>query len=372
MNELPKLYNDNLIRINPFFPDSKHTALRDGLYNYYETYRIFSGSGFYTYFHKGYSEAVLSEAKSHDYITKYFASVTFIHLYFEQLIIEILDSINPILAKGRLNKELDLVNVISNQYSSIDFKNKNNVDYYIALQRLEVLINNDNTIPNEFKVPPQYHFLIDHLETLRILAKLRNDIIHSGQHILNRFFYELLFVNRLLPLICKLLRLDKPVPFLERNLACGINILNKIIEEPLIEDYRDLSKYDDLTKNLNRINHLKELGRASYNNPIHMLEDVVSEEHKQSIEESFNKRKKEEAKLQVLFKQYYLGHYEIYSCPCCGVNSLTTFDYWTVIANQKTRVEKAECAVCGYTIHIELGEPKNFGFLTDEIFKYVD
>ncbi len=372
MNELPKSYSDNLILINPFFPDSKHTVLRNGLLNYYATTSIFSDSGFFEYFRKGSNGSILSEVRSHDYIIKYFASITFVHLYFEQLILEILENINPILAKGRINKEIDLVNLICNQYNSIDIKNKNNIDYSIALQRLEFLIIHNDVIPNEFKVPTKYHFFVAFFETLRILAKLRNDIIHSGQHLLNRFFYEVLFVNKLLPLICGLLRLEKPMPYLERNLACGLIVLDKIIEEPIIENFQDLSKYEELTKNLNRINHFKELGRASYNNPIHMLEDVISDEHRKTIEQSFNKRQREEAELQVLFKQHYLGHYEIHSCPCCGLKSLTTFDYWTVIADNKTRVEKAQCAVCGYTIRIELGEPKDFGILNDRLFKYID
>lgn len=372
MNELIKIYSDNLININPFSPDSKHTALRDGLLNYYSTYSIFSDSGSFAYFNKGPNKLILTDVKSNDYITKYFVSITFVHLYFEQLIIEILENINPILAKGKLNKEIDLVNLICNQYNNIDIKNKNNIDYSVALQRLELIIKHNDVIPNAFKVPLKYHFLIGHFETLLILSKLRNDIIHSGQHILNRFFYELLFVNKLLPLIGGLLRLEKPMPFLERNLACGFNVIDKIIEEPIIENFRNLSKYDKITKNLKRINHFKELGRASYNNPIHMLEDVISEEHKKTIEESFNKRQKKEAEVQVLFKQHYLGHYEIHSCPCCGLKSLTTFDYWTVIADNKTRVEKAQCAVCGYTIHIELGEPKDFGILNEELFKNID
>jgi len=375
MKELPDFFKNNLIEFNssetPMFPDSKLTSLRHGLENYFETYNIFSSS-FYEYLHKGHSNVVLSAVRGHDYLIRYFSSISFIHLSFEHFLTEILDGKSPILSKLTLTKEIDLIKILTGKVNTIDTSAKRNIDYSIALNRIEELIKNDQDLPNEFRIDTKFHFLINHIETLKQLAFLRNDIIHSGKTILNRYVYELFFVNKVLPLVREYINTQTSTPFLERNLFCNKNVIDEIARNPLPEKFDDIANYQDITTKLRRVNHFKELGRASYKNPIHMLENVNSEEHKKSLEENVNKRKREEASLHVHFKQEILGHYEVHTCPCCGTNSLTTFDYWTVLVDNKTRVETAECSVCTYKVNINIGEPKEFDIMDTELFKFLD
>lgn len=375
MKELPDFFKNNLIEFNssetPMFPDSKLTSLRHGLKNYFDTYNIFS-SGFYEYLHKGNSKVILSSVRGHDYLIRYFSSITFIHLSFEHFLTEILDGKSAILSKLTLNKEVDLIKILAGKINSIDTSAKRNIDYSIALFRIEELIKNDNDLPTEYRIDSKYHFLVNHIETLKQLAILRNDIIHSGKTMLNRYVYEYFFANKVLPLVREYLNTQTPTPFLERNLACNKNVIDEIVRYPLPENFEDIANFDTLTKSLRRINHFKELGRASYKNPLHMLENVTSEEHKKSLEENVNKRKREEASLNVHFKQETLGHYEVHPCPCCGTNALTTFDYWTILVNRRTRVQTAECSVCTYKVNINIGEPKEFGIMDTELFKFLD
>jgi hypothetical protein len=234
------------------------------------------------------------------------------------------------------------------------------------------LIKNDKDLPNEYRIACKYHFLSDHIETLKQLAILRNDIIHSGKKILNRYVYEYFFANKVLPLVRAYLNTQTPTAFLERKLACNKNVIDEIICYPLPENFQDTANFHKLSKSLRRINHFKELGRASYENPIEMLEGITSEELKKSLEVSVNKGKREEAKLNAHFKQEILGHYEVHLCPCCGTNALTTFDYWLKLEDNKTRVQTAECSVCTYKVNINIGEPKEFGIMENKLFNIVD
>ncbi|MBN8697153.1 MAG: hypothetical protein J0L87_11550 [Bacteroidetes bacterium] len=375
MKELPNFFKNNLIEFSnsefPVFIDSKSTMLRYGLGNYFDTYNIFS-NGFYDYLHKENSRVILSSVRGHDYLIRYFSSITFIHLSFEHLLIELLSEKSEILSKLTLTKEVDLVKILSGKINSIDTSSKKNIDYSIALFRVEELIKNNNELPIEFRIDSKFHFLANHIETLKQLAILRNDIIHSGKKILNRYVYEYFFVNKVLPLVRAYLNIQTPTPFFERNLACKKNVIDEIIRYPLSEKFEDITNFDTLTKTLRRINHFKELGRASYKNPLYMFENVTSEEHRKALEENVNRRKKEEARLNVDFKQETLGHYEVHICPCCGTNALTTFDFWTILVNNRTRVQTAECSVCTYKVNINIGEPKEFGIMDTELFKFLD
>lgn len=375
LDGLTNFFNDNFIEFNdpqhPVSPDSKLTALRKGLMDYYETYSIWT-HGFYEYFHKEQSKIVLSEVKGHDYLIRYFSSITFIHLSFSQFLFEILENKSPIFAKLKLDNQFDLIKIFTGGINSIDVSKSNYVDYSIALSRVEQLIQNNSNLPTNLQLDTKYHFLLNHIKTLKQLSILRNDIIHSGKQMLNRYVYECFFVNQLLPLIREYINTQIPSLYLERNLYCKKNVINEISKLKLPEKFDDLVGYDELCKNLRRINHFKELGRASFFNPIHMMEEVTSEEHKKTLEENINKKIRDKANLHVHFRQEILGHYEVHTCPCCGTKSLTTFDYWTVLINHKTRVETAECSVCTYKVNVNIGEPKEFDIMNTELFTFLD
>jgi hypothetical protein len=359
MKELPDFLKEDLIKFNERIePGSKLTALRVGLLNYYETYNASTGS-FLNYFQETPSKIKLSLSTGHSYLMNYYSSIIFFHLSFEQFIIEILESISPVLSRLVLRKELDLIAVLGGKIESIETTNRPNIDYSVALNRIEGLIKNRNVLPANYQIDTKYDFLAKGIETLRHLATLRNDIIHSGKETLNRYFYEYIFVNQILPLTREYLNTQKKYPLVERNLACNLNALDEIISHHLPEDYGTASEYESLKMQLKRINHFKELGRASYHNPIHMFEEVNSNESKKLIEETFNKKQREEGVLRAKLRQEILNHYKIYKCPCCGSKSLTTY------------MLDADCAICTYKINVNIGEPKQFGIMNESIFSYV-
>ena len=192
---------------------------------------------------------------------------------------------------------------------------------------------------------------------------------------LNRYIYELFFVNRLLPLIREFLNIQEQndiMPFIERNLYCKKNVIDEIIKTPLPERYDKIENYKEIVKNLKRINHFKELGRASYKNPLHMFENITDKKKKENIENYYNKNIRDDAELYVQFKQKTMGHYKVYTCPNCGIKSLTTSNFWQNIKNNERRPETAKCSVCTYTVNYNIGEPMEFGIMSDKIFEIVN
>jgi hypothetical protein len=235
--QLPEFLRSNFIEFNPFTPDSKLTALRKGLSAYYETYQIWL-DGFYDYFYVTPREVFLSEAKGHGFLERYFTSIAFVHLSFEQFILELLERLSPMLAKAKFDKTFDLVSALTGDMENRDYTKGRYVEYSIALNRIENLIKHHDKIPTRFQVPSEFHFLADHITTLRELALLRNDIIHSGKHHLNKYTYEWFFVNRLLPLIRLYLNTQTRTTYLERNLHCGKNVINELSKETLPEIFK--------------------------------------------------------------------------------------------------------------------------------------
>jgi hypothetical protein len=368
-NELSKFYEGNYISYKDFGDRTKFHALKLAIINYYDTASLFK-DGFFDYIRQNNDNGILLTAvKSGEFLLKYTASISYIHLFFEHTIYEILENIDPVLARGTLNKEIDLVHVLSGDFSNIKVRD-NRIKISIAFERLKALIELDARLTSQHKVPQNFHFLLDHFDLLKRISLLRNEITHSGQKLLDRYAYEVLFVNEILPLVRRLLNEERPHFFIERNLACGFNTIDEIIRDPLPIDLTDGNLFQSLQSNLRRINHFKELGRASYNNKLYMGES--DELDNESIERHYNVEIKQKGKTLAEMKSRHLGHFKVHACPCCGTESLSTFSYWYEYELQKTSVREAECSLCTYAVSKILGEPKEFGIMTEELFQYVD
>ena len=117
MEKLSKYFKDNIIEgignPNPSnILDNKYVALRFGLLNYYETYQAMRKFIISNYFYQVNNHIEKTEFYSYNFTVKYFSSISFIHLFFEHFIVEILSKINPVLPKL---KEIDIINVIQNK-----------------------------------------------------------------------------------------------------------------------------------------------------------------------------------------------------------------------------------------------------------------
>ena len=64
--------------------------------------------------------------------------------------------------------------------------------------------------------------------------------------------------------------------------------------------------------------------------------------------------------------------HKIHKWPCCGTNSLLTFEIWEYFSDNTKWVEKAKCFLCTYSINREIGEPNNFGVECDQLFVQIE
>lgn len=351
----------------PLNPDAKHTVLRQGLLDYYNTYHSLRGN-FYEYLHPLPNGKVeMSQAKGHQFLMLYFSGASFIQLFIELAVKEILENINPILVTGKLNNKVQgtkesrfITYISSNDLERFEILGKDHtVAYSTALDRLIKLINSESS-PANFKVDPKYHFFAQNKEMLYYLAEIRNEIIHKADRVISKYSWELLFVNYIIPFINTWLDTQDNMVMLKRRLHRGINILDSLSDIKLNVNYHSGLNYNTIQKNLRHINHLKELGRASYNNPIHMYE-TLSEEDRNNATEDYQDslRKKSVAEILECKKQYVV---KMNVCPCCGLESNGVFlDY----CNDKF----AYCENCTYLIYEkELGDPYEFELTENKVF----
>lgn len=353
-------------------PDAKYTALRQGLLDYYRTYHSMNGN-FYEYLEKYPNGTIdLAQSKGNDFLTRYFASVSLIQLFIEQYIKEILETVDPLLVNSSLPKENKFMAEIgTNNISAFTLLGSDKtIPYSYQLKRLCLLIKNDASIPINYRIPSRFHFIEKNEEFLSHMAGIRNSIIHKGNQIMTKYSFEVQFVNYIIPFIRTILRLENQEVFLERNIYIGINILDELNKLKLDVDYKNSLKFEKIKETLRLINHLKELGRASYQNRLYMGEGITQEQLAHQ-EESHNKKYRIVSALEARIKVRWFGFEAIYFCPCCGTNSLTTHEHWTSTTNGRTRVESAKCFECSYSINKEIGEPKEFNIMTERIFNYV-
>lgn len=353
-----------------FYPPVAFISLRLALKNYFETYSIIRDKTDFDYFVTRYGKLIINPNRSHGFIERYFASINFLHTFYEHLLNEALESADPKLTMVKSHNEGEFIKSLNQQDIELISEENRTLNHRNRLKRLGLLIVNYSK-EHKIRVKKRYHFLAKHIETLATVAHLRNDIIHGGKSYLNRYAYEVLFINQVLPLVKSTLTLlTKSKVYISRSVYCNVNIIKSLCNAKLPAKIEpNLSK--DFVKKLQFINHLKELGRASYNNPLWMQEDNKSERAWQSINEQHNKpiRVLKETVAEIL--QGKLGFYSLHNCPCCGSYSLLTHDFWYYNETRKKRVETASCQLCTYRINIMLGEPKYFGITNDLIFNNV-
>src|SRR6185369_11305052 len=110
----------------------------------------------------------------------------------------------------------------------ITYDTSTTAGFKILLKRIKHLIVHDADLPSEFKIQNDYHFLkeLKIQQAIYDLSELRNNIIHNGSKILNRYVYEVFIINELLPIVKRILSLQTN-KYLERKTYCGKNVLGE-------------------------------------------------------------------------------------------------------------------------------------------------
>jgi hypothetical protein len=347
-------------------PGRAVTALKECLKSYYETYSADTRQPV-NYFYKIISGTQELPDKSnvfvdpdlacsHEYLIRYYSSIFFGQLFLELFIVDLLDRISPLICRGQFkNTELLTQLNLSNE-SHVPEKT---VGFKKVLQRLKIVID-DSNLKKKYDFLKNYEFISKHYETLDLMRELRNDIVHSGQKILYHYSYEVLFINHFLPIVKNFVRAESNTTPINRNLHCRLNILDELCRFPLPESYLAPAVYDQLKELLHRINHFKELGRASLLNPLFMGEWGNDNLKARMFEHNRFQKNIYETQARLISQ----SQNEVHICPCCGSSALIPVEF-----SDYGQPLKVTCHLCSYNIEDYIGEPNRFNITEECIFK---
>lgn len=229
----------------------------------------------------------------------------------------------------------------------VDYEKLKTVEFSLALERICELIKKGRLDKEQFD------FILQAKEMLVQLNYLRNRLWHRGSFILR---YDALdqFVGKwILPFIQKVVSLpdykDKEGFWKYGTLTCRIDPIVEII------DHLNASN----TYNIGKIAFVKELGRASFENPL-------ATGHFAFLDNLTQHRAENMAAIEVEGP----NGYRVTACPVCGSKSLIVFDDVEMDGlNQDGTYERAwrytwevKCLCCSFTINHHLENPSNYGY----------
>jgi hypothetical protein len=175
-------------------------------------------------------------------------------------------------------------------------------------------------------------------------------------------------VNKIIPLLVDTLTLlAKSKVYIQKALYCKLNVLEELRKLTLPFEVKDII-YSEINEKLKHINHLKELGRASFSNPLWMKADAISDEHWKNIKSQHNDSIVFEAMQQAEKLLGISGYFFQNCCPCCGAETFVMYDLNFYKQTNISRVETGKCTLCSYSINVMLGEPSKYKILFNSIF----
>ena len=272
MSRIMNFFDDNSFNFNDenapqISPNNVLSVLQLGIKNYYESYQADAAFGSGNYFYKVIpggdpKNTIINPVIgcSHNSLATFYSSISYVQLFFELYVVELLESISPMIV---FHKERSLNTFIETLLSSLNEEvsiGEKTESYSTILKRLDKIFKTHERLPENLRIPQKYSFLEHHIETLWILQDWRNRIMHSGKQVLFMYSYELLFVNLIFPLIKEIVTIEKNTIFMNRRLYCDLNVIEEINKIKLPLDCYVPKHFDKTTEKLNYINHLKELG----------------------------------------------------------------------------------------------------------------
>jgi len=246
-------------------PDHVLTALWMGLRNYYSTTQASLKSGTNRYFFsvipdndpaKSYINPMLG-VPSHEWLVHYELAIYSTQRFFELYIGRMLDAISPIITRKQFRANR-ILRELEDRSEQARWVNERTIGYANLLDRFFRLLEATAELPEDVQIPAQYRFFQRHREALDAMADWRNKIAHSGEAVLLEYAFELLFVNYVLPIAREVIASEGEVIPMNRNLYCGLNVINELCEVKLPFDWLNPATYEEVQKQLRWVNHLKE------------------------------------------------------------------------------------------------------------------
>lgn len=371
MSKLRQFFKDNDVRIGEgkdftTNPPSYYSSLIDAFEKYFLTFRDYKDSYDASLDFKQWSRKSFAFTFTGDNHNIVFSILGF-HRFIELLLKDILRRINPFLAVKFLEKEEELFKYFDNQIEADEIKT---IEYSETLKRFKYAFKHfDETSEVYHNHLVQYKLLITeyNLETLSSLSEWRNRIMHNGSTLPNLHAYEYLISQRLIPLLNEILISEKEYikdfKFHFFETATGIRIIDQILSIKFdFSDFNDDSKQKQLQYSLLKIGHLKELGRAAFNN------DPMMRLNKSWYESGYENPIGRLERF-VATESSHEEFYNLQNCICCGQKTLIVYrkpiDHpWT----KRKFLSWFKCFNCDYSLKDNVLDPKLFGLSETPVF----
>lgn len=197
---------------------------------------------------------------SREYCELYVQTIVHLQHFCELIFQDILRREHPLLADKAGNKDVVLYKLLKGQQLSNEESNElGSINFNEAKRRVFNLIDKDCLTQHV-----ELGFLINHKKMFTVINDLRNRILHRGLYILKPEALDSLVANSFLPFMNKLISLE---PYLNYEShwkyiapASGLDPIDEICIE---------AGQGKITSN--KFKFFKELGRAAYFNPLHII-----------------------------------------------------------------------------------------------------
>jgi len=337
-------------------------SLRVAIKAYASTYYYLRNKLHYFDIKPGETEENFISAYNNNYYMNCAETIIHFQHFFELVIKDLLRKIHVLLANDASNYPIVLKRLLKNEsIDDLNFEQIKSVEFKEALERLIKLIKEENYGKGK------YNFIVKNKEILEKLNGLRNRIWHRGTFLLHYPSLDLFVGKYILPLAMEFASL---YPYNKvksvwkfKALNCNIDPLKMLI-----------NSFKKNQFNIKKIAILKELIRASFENPIHRIKRIKSK----SIGSGFIIGKELQSRPEFLAKS--LDKLEnnidkLGKCPVCGALSLVSFfemdgefDGDGNILHQWHYVYNIKCFCCSFELFREVGNPRKYKINLDNYF----
>jgi hypothetical protein len=349
-----------------------YVSLKSAIQSYFDTYRALS---FVKPMVDFSTVRTASQFEILEYKSDYFTCITHFQHFFELILKDTLERIDPLLSKKMDEKGIVDIYCKLNGTSNPNSEKIQSIEFGDALKRLQKIreVNPNDVIINEID------FLLNNNKALEKWNHLRNRIWHKGLFFLNYHALDWFVGHEILPLVKQVFEMTtysgKMNLWHYKSLSCGLDPIELIIQELEGKEEQDID-YE-------KVALLKEMGRASYQNPLEMV-DVSTGTGKwgglyKSLAHMANEDKINEslAKTEAVIKQFY--YCDAYTCPICGQKTFVRFvndegDGWEDENDEYHQYEKlvpykVECQTCSFKVNPNIKNLSMISLDGNEIWK---
>jgi len=379
-------------KIHGPFGGIKYTALKNALHNYYNTLNAIDGDLSLTFFSLPEEETEFDNDNHQfeGYQDAFISTIINFHHFVELHIKEILYQCHPLLATDM--RKMDNATVLEYLESEKIIPSDRSIDFNTALELLKDLKKSRDSVGKKFILDSKHDFLLE-LHNRNIIKKLfeyRNASLHKADVLLPYIAFDYFISQHVLPLIKGILDTEPDYEYLniERQTASGIKVLKEILEVKFVISDLKKDASNAFIKKIEKLAHLKELGRSSYNIPTSIPVNLLKQKISKLIEDDddtdlefglSNKDLLEKCELAEELAKIESEHVKVHNihiCPCCGAKTLLS--YWKVdfpmpeMPIAYIEVNDAKCNFCGYAINASMNDPHKFKITKEKIFDTIE